>query len=136
MNEQFEYEFEALSNAPNSPELDGKYLGSISKDFVQVADFLKETSYQIRKRGFSEFPIFTVSKTVLPIGSLLIGMGEMQNEWYYYASVIEEFLSRELITAQSLPFFKENYKNPDEFACLFVIDGDFAKFVFIPFPVD
>ncbi|MFN8357002.1 MAG: hypothetical protein U0Y10_21290 [Spirosomataceae bacterium] len=136
MNDQFEYEFEALSNAPNSPELDGKYLGQISEDFAKVAELLKETSYQIRKRGFSEYPIFAVSKTTLPIGSLLIRQGEMQNQWHYFASFLDDFLSRELITEQSLPFFKENYKSADEFACLFVVDGDFAKFVFIPFPED
>ncbi len=39
----------------NDPELDGKYLGTISQDFVIVSDTLKEASYQIRKRKFSEY---------------------------------------------------------------------------------
>jgi hypothetical protein len=42
----------------NDPELDGKYLGTISQDFVKVADTIKEASYQIRKRGFSKYPSF------------------------------------------------------------------------------
>ena len=45
-------DYTALSNAPNSPDLNGKYLGLISSDFIKVADALKEASYQIKKRGF------------------------------------------------------------------------------------
>ena len=43
----------------NDPELDGKYLGTISQDFAIVSDTLKEASYLIRKREFSEFPMRT-----------------------------------------------------------------------------
>lgn len=55
----------------NDPELNGKYLGTISGDFVKVADTLKEASYQIRVRGFSDYPIFPVCKEEQPIGQLL-----------------------------------------------------------------
>ena len=61
----------------NDPELNGKYLGTITKDFVVVSDTLKEASYQIRKRGFSDFPIFPISKVEIPVGNLLVGRGEM-----------------------------------------------------------
>jgi hypothetical protein len=49
----------------NDPELSGKYLGTISEDFVKVADTLKEASYQIRKAGF-EYPIFPICKDEQP----------------------------------------------------------------------
>jgi hypothetical protein len=48
----------ALMDDANSPELNQKLMGYISQDFIKVADQLKEASYQIRKRGFSENPIF------------------------------------------------------------------------------
>ena len=32
--------------------------------------------------------------------------------------------------------FKNTYKDPDEFCCLFVIDKEFTRFVFIPYPED
>ena len=51
----------------NDPELNGKYLGTVSQDFVKISDTLKEASYQIRKRGFSEFPIFPVCKIKQPV---------------------------------------------------------------------
>jgi len=48
-------DYTALSNAPNSPDLNGKYLGLISSDFIKVSEALKEAAYQIKKRGFSDF---------------------------------------------------------------------------------
>jgi hypothetical protein len=136
--EQYEYEFESLSNAPNSPDLDGKYLGNISTDFALVADFLKETSYQITARGFSKYPIFVVSRQAnVPIGAMLVRKTELNgNQWNYFASFLEDFQNRGLITPEQEPFFKDNYKNIDEFCCLFVLDGDFAKFIYIPYPED
>ena len=56
----------------NDPELNGKYLETISRDFVKVSDTIKEASYQIRKREFSPYPIFPVCKVDQPIGQLLM----------------------------------------------------------------
>ena len=66
-------------NPGNDPELDGRYLGTISQDFVKIAETLKEASYQIRKRGFSDFPIFPICKTDQAIGQLLIDKREGSN---------------------------------------------------------
>lgn len=119
----------------NDPELNGKYLGTISQDFIKVADTLKEASYQIRKADF-EFPIFAISKTDLPIGQLLIPSAPMNLTWNYYASFLDEFVQRELVAKDKEDDFKKTYKDPDEFCCLFVIDDEFANFVYIPFPED
>ena len=118
----------------NDPELSGKYLGTISRDFVKVSDSLKEASYQIRKRGFSDFPIFPVCKVDQPIGQLLIDRKTMSTEWNYYASFLDEFVQRDLV--EHPDDFRTAYKDPDEFCCLFVVDTDFTNFVFIPFPED
>lgn len=120
----------------NDPELDGKYLGTITKDFVLVADNLKEASYQIRKRGFSDFPIFPISKGDIQVGQILIGTNELANMWNYNASFLDEFVQRKIIAEEKVEEFKQAYKDPDEFCCLFVMDMDFAKFTFIPYPED
>ena len=118
----------------NDPELNGKYLGTISRDFVKVSDTLKEASYQIRKRGFSPYPIFPVCKEDQPIGQLLIDKTSFGTEWNYYASFLDEFMQRALMEDQQE--FMNAYKDPDEFCCLFVVDTGFTNFVFIPFPED
>jgi len=120
----------------NDPELNGKYLGTVSQDFVKISDHIKETSYQIRKRGFSEYPIFLISKDEIPIGQLLFKREEIDTKWNYYVTYIDEFIERKIIEKGKINLFKKTYKNPDEFCCLFVIDGDFTNFVYIPYPVD
>ncbi len=119
----------------NDPELDGKYLGTITRDFVKVADTLKESSYQIRKAGFA-FPIFAMAKGSLSIGRLLLGKDDLGLEWNYYASFLDEFVQRELVAADKRDMFENTYKPPDEYCCLFVVDGSFTRFLFIPFPED
>ena len=120
----------------NTPELSGKYLGSISEDFLVVSETLKEASYQIRTRGFSDYPIFPISKSEVPVGQLLIGRGEMATNWHYHASYLDEFIQRELIDKDKIKDFEKVYKDPDEFCCLFVIDQSFTNFLFIPYPID
>ncbi|QSE97301.1 hypothetical protein [Fulvivirga lutea] len=120
----------------NDPELNGKYLGSITQDFAVVSDTLKEASYQIRKRGFSDHPVFAIAKFEQPIGQLLIAKEDLAVNWNYNASFLDEFVQREIVAADKVDEFKANYKDPDEFCCLFVIDDDFTKFVFIPYPED
>jgi hypothetical protein len=130
-------DYQAISNSANSHDLNGKRLGIISTDFAIVAEFLKEASYQIRTRGFSKYPIFAISQNPVPICSKLIGIHEMNdNQWHYHASMMEEFVQREIIAEENVEVFKTSYKDPDEFCCLFVLDNDFVNFIYIPFPED
>lgn len=118
----------------NDPELDGKYLGNITKDFVKVYKIMQEAAYQMRVRKISDYPIFPMTKSDSPVGQVIIERNTSNLDWNYYASFLEEFIAAGLI--QKPEHFKEAYKNPDEFCCLFVIDAetDFMNFVFLPFP--
>ncbi len=120
----------------NDPELNGKYLGTITKDFVKISDILKEASYQVRSRKFSQYPIFPISKEAQPIGKLLLGMQDKALDWNYFITYLDEFIQRKLIDEELVEEFKINYKDPDEFCCLFVIDKEFTSFVYIPYPID
>ncbi len=121
----------------NDPELNGKYLGSISADFVKVAENLKEASYQIRSRKFSEYPIFILAKEEVPLGQMLISKVDLTElEWNYKVTYIDEFVQRNIIEAEKKQQFVDAYKDPDEFCCLFIIDNEFQNFLFIPYPID
>ena len=125
-----------LMDDANSPELNRKLMGIVSGDFVKVADSLKEASYQIRKRGFSDYPVFVVSNTDVPLGQPLFGKTNMGNELIYKATYVDEFMERQLIAPESLDLWQENYKNADEYCCLFVVLAEFTGFVYIPYPED
>lgn len=120
----------------NDPELNPKKMGKISADFLRVADFLKESAYQIKKRGFSDYPIFPISKNPSPIGQLLYEQETLKTEWNYYVTYLDEFIQRKLIDADKEEDFKNNFKDPEEFCCLFLIEQEFTNFVFIPYPED
>jgi hypothetical protein len=120
----------------NDPELNGKFLGEITQDFIKVSDHIKEASSHIRKNGFSDFPIFPVSKGDLPVGQLLYSMAEMNLDWNYYASFLDEFVQRKLIDNDRIAAFKESYKDPDEYCCIFLVDARMTGFIYIPYPVD
>ena len=126
----------SLMDDANSPELNRQIMGLVSEDFVKISDQLKEASYQIRKRGFSDFPIFVLAYTEVELGVLLIGANELTNRYSYRASYMQEFIDRKLIGEESVEAFKENYKNADEYCCLFALLGDFSGFIYVPYPED
>jgi hypothetical protein len=115
----------------NDPELNPKYLGSITSDFIKISDALKEASYQLRARKISSYPIFPICKTEVGWATKLYG-NEHGLEWHYYISFLEEFSQRGLIENQE--DFEKVYRDADEYCCLFVIDTDFVNFVFLPYP--
>ena len=123
-----------MINQGNDPELDGKYLGTITQDFIKISETLKEASYQIRKRGFSDYPIFPICKSEQVIGQLLVDRFEAETKWNYYATYLDEFVQRQVLDRTEE--FQKNYKDPDEFCCLFVVDMGFTNFIFIPYPED
>ncbi len=86
--------------------------------------------------GFGEEGARQALRREVPLGQLLIAASELDNQWNYRASFVDEFIQRELIGPESLDLWKENYKAADEYCCLFVVHGDFAGFVYIPFPED
>lgn len=125
-----------LMDDANSPEINKKLMGKVSSDFVKVSDHLKESSYQIIKRDFSKYPIFVVTEAELDLGVLLFDKKDFSTVFQYRASYLEEFILREMIGEESRELFIENYKDTEEFCCLFVVDGDFAGFIYLPYPND
>ncbi len=120
----------------NDPTLNGQYLGTISADFVRVAEKLQEASYLFRTKGDYAHPIFIVSRAPISVGALLIEQGALDNQWYYYAAYADLLVQYKLMAPDKLDDFKTTYKHPDEFCCLLVVDDTFVNFLYIPYPVE
>jgi hypothetical protein len=120
----------------NDPELNGKFLGTITADFVKVCDELKEAAYQLTSRNISRFPVFVLCRENQPIGELLHAREESGTGWNYYFSMGEEFLQRGLLSEAGFEIFCANFKDSNEFCCLFVVSPEFTNFVFLPYPED
>lgn len=120
----------------NDPELNGKFLGTITADFVKVCDDLKEAASQLTARNISRYPVFVLCREMQPIGELLISSAQQGSGWNYFFSMGEEFLQRGLLSESGFENFAASFKDPDEFCCLFVVSPDFTSFVFLPYPED
>ena len=119
----------------NDPGLDGPYLGKITTDFARVAERLQETSYLMRQRGYA-YPIFPTAPSEIRLGALLVGPGELDNQWHYYATYLDALVQCQLVAEDKTPAFKSIYKDPDEFSCLLVVDRGSTNFVYVPYPID
>lgn len=119
-----------------SAELTPKLLGKISEDFVKVADFLKDASYEMRRKNFSQYPVFIATNNPFKKELLLADKEMFGNQKCYFASYLEIFEHSSLGKNEEFSSFKENFKNPDEYCCLFYEDVDFSAFVFLPYPED
>ena len=62
--------------------------------------------------------------------------GDFRKTYSLDLESFDEFLQRGIIVPDKTEDFKDAYKDPDEFCCLFVIDLQFTNFVFIPYPED
>lgn len=120
----------------NDPELNGKFLGTISADFVKVCDQLKEAAYQMVSRNISKFPVFVLCRETQPIGILLHSREEEGLEWNYSFAMAEEFVLRGILSEEGYQNLSATFKDSEEFCCLFVVSPDFTNFVFLPYPED
>lgn len=120
----------------DDPEpLDGKYLGSLTADFVLVADQLKEACYQVAARKISQHPIVVMCLEPQSLGATILKRGAMEGQlWFYALTIAEELVQRGLIA--DIEAFASTYKDYNEFCCLLVVDTKFTNFVYIPYPED
>jgi hypothetical protein len=94
---------------------------------------IREISEEILQNNVSKYPIFIASKLEVSIGRMVIDKEDLALEWNINASTLEEFLRRKIVSEDKLDFFKQQYKNPEHYICLFTILDDQAGFVFIPY---
>ncbi len=120
----------------NSPELQvkAKYLGQISTYLAKLSPLLKEAAYQIKARKISDYPIFALSKEQIKIGSLLVKGKEKGLDWDCYFTYMEELVERKIIAPYREEVFLRTYKDPQEYACLLMVEPDFTKFIYLPYP--
>jgi hypothetical protein len=86
----------------------------------------------IRDENVSNYPIFAAHQGELSIGIPIIEKSKSGGEWNINASTLEEFVTKNIIFSEHLEDFKKNFKNPDEYVCVFVLSELGATFNFLP----
>lgn len=108
-------------------------LASLGVDLRLYSESLREVAVEIMVEGISQYPIFAAHQHKLSLGELLLDKEELNTEWSIHASTLEEFEERGIIKPVLKQRFIDNYKNPHDFMCVFVIVPEGANFVFFPY---
>jgi hypothetical protein len=108
-------------------------LKQLEGELILMKDSIRETALDIIKEGFSAYPVFVAHTGEVKIGEVILDKADMATSWSISASTMEEFLEKGLISPEKGEYFRTNYKNPEEFICLFVVHNGSANFVFVPY---
>lgn len=111
------------------------YLNSLRLDFNLFKDSIKEVSEDIIKDGFSEYPIFVAHQAEVKLGEVILDRDELGTSFTIQASTLEEFVNRNIIKPNNVAKFKEAFKDPLKFCCIFLVTEFGGQFVFVPFEI-
>ncbi len=112
-------------------------LESVQHDVEVYSDYLLKVASGVISKQISEYPIFVAHREpLITIGRPIIVAEQMQTDWSFNASLVEEFVKKSLIDVKKEATFKHVYKDPEKFACVFIISGESdAGFAFCPYKI-
>ena len=69
------------------------------------------------------------------LGRPLLDHRQLDTRWSIRVSVMEEFVRKSILSREQFQTFKQSWKDPNDFICVFVADPQQAAFVYFPYPV-
>lgn len=108
-------------------------LESIRNDVDRIGDQLREISNQVIEEGISSYPIYIASHQPHEIGKPIFDPDSSTLNWTFHASIVEEFIQKEIIPKDRVNTFQKTYENPEERACIFILTPDLMQVVFVPY---
>jgi hypothetical protein len=108
-------------------------LKSLEADLRTYNDFIKEVAAEILTEGISPYPIFVAHQHEAKLGELILDKIELNTNWTINASTLDEFVERGIIHAEKKDKFIKQFKDPNDFMCLFVMVPEGANFIFFPY---
>lgn len=115
----------------NLPE---QILENVQMDLQLYGDRLEALSRAVRDNNVSKYPIFVLHREpTIALGKPFIIAEEYGSQWSVNISILEELAQKNIISLERITNFKSIYKDPDQYACLFILSGDHdAGFAFAP----
>lgn len=111
-------------------------LESIQNDVAQVGDSLKLIAERVISEGISEYPVFIAAQDWVDLGKPIFDRDSVQLNWFFNASILEDFVSKDIVKTDKVKGFKAAYGDPLERACIFVVTPELQQFIFVPYDVD
>lgn len=116
----------------DSPKM-SPILRSLNEDLQVIGPFLKEFSKHVILDGISEYPVYIASFEPSNLGKPFFDRLQHKLNWYYNASILEEFVNKKVVTREKVDEFMSTFGDPEERACILILLEDEASFLFIPY---
>ena len=92
---------------------------------AQVADTVLDNDV-------SKYPLFVIHRDQLDLGVLLVDHEEGESKWSIQSSTLEVLAAKKVIGMDKVDRFRQVFKDPHAFLCLFVLGDMGPSFVFLP----
>lgn len=102
-----------------------KELKPYKKLMAQVADTVLDNDV-------SKYPLFVIHRDQLDLGVLLVDHEEGESKWSIQSSTLEVLAAKKVIGMDKVDHFRQVFKDPQDFLCLFVLGDMGPSFVFLP----
>lgn len=108
-------------------------LRALKSDLELYRDMIRETAKDMIDGQYTSYPIFVAHHMALPLGEMIFDREEYATTYSISASTLEEFEEKGLVQSANLNRFKQTYKDPRNYMCIFLISQSGGRFVFIPY---
>lgn len=98
-------------------------------------DYLMKIARAVIQQNISQYPIFVMHREpALQLGKPIVLANTDGTDWSVNASLMEEFVTKGIISKNNTENFTNAYRNPFEYLCLFIVSGQGdAGFAFCPY---
>ncbi len=110
-------------------------LESLQNDIAEIGPTLQHIVATVINEGISEYPVFIAAQEIIDLGKPIFDREEVQLNWFFNASILEDFQRKGIVRGERLLSFKRTYGDPLERACIFVITPEIQQFVFVPYEI-
>ncbi len=110
-------------------------MASLHQDLNACRVYIRQVSQGMLKGSVSKYPIFIAIRSLedIDLGLPIINRDELELTWSFNASHLEDFVNSNIIHQDKLQDFIKNYKDPNEFMCIFIAEEGMMSFIFMPY---
>ncbi|NNE28978.1 MAG: hypothetical protein HKN16_05055 [Saprospiraceae bacterium] len=102
----------------------------LQDDLAPYKNMLSQAVETILNEDVSKYPIIVAAREAIELGIPLVEAPAPAVN--LHASTLEEFVTKGLVEASRVDRFREVFKDPEAFVCVFLIAPPSATFVFLP----
>lgn len=106
---------------------------ALKESLNQYQAIFRQASDLILRKQATRYPIFVVyQEPEVEVGIKLVDREHNRGPWNIRVSSLEEFVQKGLIRDDKVESFKQTYKDPQGFFCIFVMSELGAQFAYLP----